>query len=364
MGFPNIKMSDYTYSESVVIRKWSHGQISVKIGYVRKHPEKNCIVLEKRWKSSKDWTETKTFNIKNGQDWKKITAAIEKLWPELKDSSTGTEIDEAVDKLSSEFQLLELLAKYPGLLSQVPKDIDILSMPTEYKEALRKLLSVGGSVASLVIKKMAEQPIEDLDQFVKLLEELRLSTINSLVTHVTSRLKFIHMFEKVILNNNSYERRGINSIHNLLRLNIWMIDRNYSVLHNDVTLKSIILKEWGKKADGESSRPDFLCMTDPLSEEKGYKKLVIIEIKRPLVKIKFKHIDQIMGYRAILQKHSGKSINDFTCYLVGREVDYKLQLNDLSRSGFIVKTYTDFIRDARNFYREYLKIIEEEKLAF
>lgn len=364
MDFPAIKKSGYSYSKPIVIKKWSHGQISVKVGYVKKHPEKNCIVLEKRWKSSKDWTETKTFNIKDGQDWIKIKTAVEKLWPELEEFSSADEIQEVVGKLSSEFQLLELLAKYPELLSQVPEDVDILSMPKEHKEALRQLLSVGGSVANLAIKKLAEQPIEDLGQFVEILEELRLSTINSLVTHVTSRLNFIDMFEKAIHNDKSYEKRGKDSIHNLLRLNIWMIDRNFSVLHDDETLKKIILKQWDKKANDERNRPDFLCMVDPLSEEDGYKKLAIIEIKRPSVKINLQHIDQIMGYRTILQTHSGKPVDDFICYLVGRRVDQKLQLNDLSQSGFYIKTYTDFIRDARNFYKEYLKIIEAEELAF
>lgn len=40
MEFPKIRESDYTYSDPVVIREWSHGSLSVKVGYVRKHPEK------------------------------------------------------------------------------------------------------------------------------------------------------------------------------------------------------------------------------------------------------------------------------------------------------------------------------------
>jgi len=327
---------------------------------------KNCIVLEKTWKSRKDWYESKVFPIKNGQDWVAIRNAVEKLWPELGKSPSTQDIDRAISKVSNETQLLELIARYPELLSRLPEDADILSMPEEHKVALKKLLSVGGSIANSVIKRLAEQPIEDIDQFVKLLEELRLSTINSLVTHVTSRLKFIEMFEKAIHNDSSYERRGRDSIHNLLRLNIWIIDRNYSVLHDYETLRNIILKEWEKSGGGSDSRarPDFLCMVDPLGEKEGYKKLVIIEIKRPSIKIELKHVDQVMSYRTTLQTYSGKSIDEFTCYLIGREVDRKLQLNDLSKSGFIIKTYTDFISDARRFYREYLKIIEEEVLAF
>jgi hypothetical protein len=38
-------------------------------------------------------------------------------------------------------------------------------------------------------------------------------------------------------------------------------------------------------------------------------------------------------------------------------------VNDLSKSGFVCKTYTDFIAEARSFYEEYMRIIEEEDLA-
>jgi len=68
-------------------------------------------------------------------------------------------------------------------------------------------------------------------------------TINSLVTHVTSRMKFIELFEKVIHDDRSYERRGRLG-HNLLRTNIWLIDQNYSVLHDDETLKNIVYAQW------------------------------------------------------------------------------------------------------------------------
>ncbi len=367
MNFPTIKESEYTYSKPITVKEWNNGTICVKVGYVRKHPEINCIVLEKRWKSRPDWWETKTFSIKDAKDWLKIRDAVEKLLPELAETPSSQTIEKAIKKVGNETELLELVATYPELLAQIPKDIDILSLPEDHKEALKKLLSVGGELANIVIKRLADEPIEDLNQFVKLLDELKLSTINSLVTHVTSRLRFIEMFEKAIHNDDSYERRGPESIHNLLKVNIWLLDQNYSVLHDDETLRNIILKEWdkdvGNQGDGKK-RPDFLCMIDPLSQRDGYKKLVIVEIKRPTVKITFEHVKQMMEYKGILHSYSGKQIDSFECFLIGREVDPTLQINDLSNSGFVIKTYTDFISEARRFYQEYFKIIEQEHYAF
>lgn len=361
-----VKESDYHYSDPIVIKKWAGGQIVVIVGYVNKHPERNCICLQKQWTGAGGRLQEQKFNIKDGTDWLKIKEAIEKLWPELSQTPSAQDIQKAITKVSQETDLLELITKYPDLLSQIPKDINILELPADQKEALQKLLSAGGKIANTVIKKLAEQPIKDIEQFVELLEELKLSTINSLVTHVTSRINFIDMFETVIHNDSSYERRGTGSVHNLLKANMWIVDRNYSILHDDVTLKKIIEEQWGKEidpADEAETRPDFLCMMNPFSEKRGIRQLIVIEIKRPTVKIKFAHMEQVMKYKTVLQKYSGRQIDEYTCYMVGREIDPALATNDFSRSGFICKTYTDFISEARVFYREYLKIIEDERFA-
>jgi hypothetical protein len=354
----------YKYSDRVVIREWKTGSITVQVGYVTKHPEKNCIVLQKSWQGE-GGLRTEKFNIRDAPDWRSIREAVERLWPEIGEEPTGAAIDDAIRKVSGEVELIQLIAKYPEILSGIPRDIDIFKLPEDQKKAVRELLTAGGEIAAAVIEKLTDQPVEDLEQFVHILQELRLSTVNSLVNHVKSRISFIDMFEKAIHDDASYERRGKDSIHNLLKANIWILDRNFSILHDDVTLKTIIEKEWGGELDKEEGdkRPDFLCLTPPTSGGESPNRIVLVEIKRPSVTLTLRHVEQLMDYRQILQKHSGQPIGDFRCYLIGREIDPKLQANDLSHSGFIVKTYTDFIQDARKFYAEYLKIVEAESYA-
>ncbi|HSX09660.1 MAG TPA: hypothetical protein VLF93_05890 [Candidatus Saccharimonadales bacterium] len=366
VDIPTLPQSEYTYSKPIVIKKWSSGQIIAQVGYVRKHPENNSICLLKSWSAAGGVKEEQKYNIKKG-DWPGIKDAIEKLLPEIGEKPTADGIDSAIKKISQESELLEIFARYPDLLTQVPNDVDILALPEDQKEALKRLLSTGGLIANSVIVKLAEQPIRDLEHFSKLLDNLKLSTINSLVTHVTGRINFIEMFEKVIHDDSSYEKKGDDSVHNLLRANIWLIDRNYAVLHDDETLKNIIATQWKKDTQDNNSnrRPDFLCMTDRHNQENGYKNLVIIEIKRPSIEINLEHIEQIMSYKGLLQKYSGTSGNPkFICYIVGREINETLQQNPLHESGFITKTYTDFIGDARKFYHDYLEIIKAEKYAF
>jgi hypothetical protein len=359
--------SDYKYSDPIIVRNWPTGSISVSVGYVRQHPENNRIILRKTWIGRQGQENEQQFNVKDGTDWLAIKAAVDRLLPQLAGSESAEAIHVAIERVTRETDLLELIVQYPELLTQIPADLNILALPTQHKDALKKLLAAGGEIANSVITRLSREPIRDLEQFAGILEELKLSTVNALVTHVTGRLSFIDVFEHAIRDDASYERRGKDSIHALLRANIWIVDRNYSVLHDDETLKNILAAEWGKignDRDGLSKRPDFLCMVDRLSERDNQKKLVIIEIKRPSVTITLRHVDQAMEYRATLERYSGRPIDEFVCYIVGREVDGKLTRNSLTASGFVVKTYDDFIRGARGFYEEYLAIIRTEDLAF
>jgi hypothetical protein len=170
------------------------------------------------------------------------------------------------------------------------------------------------------------------------------------------------LFEKAIDDEETYERQGANSIHNLLRQNIWLVNQNYQILQDDKTLKNIIYQNWKKPYIGEAAgkRPDFLCMTEQVPQSD---QLVIIEIKRPSVPIVFEMFKQVTEYRHILSTHSGQKFENFKCILIGKKIDPIVKENNLSSAGLIVKSYTDFIGEARKFYKEYLKIIEENPQA-
>jgi hypothetical protein len=360
---PDMPESDYAYSKEMLVRAWPTGKIWIQVGYVRQHPERNRVVLCKSWIGSGGKLRTEKYNIRDAADWNAIRQAVELLWPEIAQQPNQQEIDAAIRKVSSEVGLLELVAQYPELLSRIPENIDILRLPDSQKEALAKFLLAGEHIAHAVIARLSSEPIKDLEDFLHILTELRLSTINVLVNHVRSRLSFIKMFETAIHNDAAYERRGKGSIHNLLKANIWIVDRNYTILHDDETLKNIIYIQWSKQADEPSlkQRPDFLCMANRQRYPDDPREIVLIEIKRPSITLRFDHISQLMQYRNILQRYSGKPISSFNSYLIGREVDPTL--SDLSASGFIVKTYTDFIAEARSFYEEYLQIVQAEDYA-
>jgi len=354
--------SEYQYSKPVTIREWNGGKITVKVGYVQKHPERRDLVLEKYWAAPAGKPGYQQFNVKDAKDWKQICATVDNLWPELEGIISEANIKNAIQKVAAETELLDLLSQYPEIIGSLPHNVNLLTLPEEQRKALFTFLEVGRDIAGKALTRLSKEPIEDVHQLIKILENYKLSTVNSLVTYVTSRLSFIDTFEKVIHNSASYERKGADSVHNLLKANIWLVDRNYSILNDDETLKNIIFEQWKKQVNGQEmeQRPDFLCMTKRTEPNDT---LVIIEIKRPRIVIKFEMVEQALRYRAILKNHSGKSHEYFKAFLVGKTIDPLLHDNSLSESGIVVKTYTDFIGDARRFYEEYLEIVKKEQYA-
>lgn len=329
------------------------------VGYVRDHPEKNQIVLEKGKHVAGETFESQKFYIKSEADWKAIRAAVESLWPELVDTVSGEQINKAVTKVVEDIKLLDLISKYPNLLSSLPNDVDILSMPAPYKKSFRQLLDSSGAMAVAAIEKLSVQPANDIATFVEILKSVRLATVNALVTSITSKLTFINKFEQVVLDEASYERRGPESVHNLLSANPWIVDRNFVVLHSDETINQILRAEGAQPLDGTEgrTRPDFVCLVEE-SDRPGNRKIVIIEIKRPGIRISMTHVEQGLKYKVILQQKSGVVIKEYEVYLIGSEIDPTLSQSPLTASGVHTLTYTDFISGARSFYHEYLEIVQ------
>jgi len=356
----NIPMSQYAFSDPVVCKEWSGGKIQVKVGFVREHPEKKQILLEKYYTGASG-PQLERFYIKDATDWKAIVRAVEGLWPELEKVVTESEIKTTVEKITQHTQLLDTFAKYPQLISNLPDNVDLLSLSSDQKEAYKNFLAASGEVSVKALNRLAQEPVKNIEDLLKILDNYKLSTVVNLVTHITSRIAFINTFEKVINNEDSFERRGVSSVHNLLKNNIWLVDRNYSVLYDDTTLKNIILNQWEKDYSGGDSqkRPDFLCMT---SRDKPGIKIVLIEIKRPSITLTISMLEQVIDYKRALAKNSGTPIEDFQAYLVGKTINDKL--TDYHVEGVKVKTYTDFIGEARRFYEEYMSIVEKEKYAF
>ncbi|MFW6121654.1 MAG: hypothetical protein ACOC80_12275, partial [Petrotogales bacterium] len=170
----------------------------------------------------------------------------------------------------------------------------------------------------------------------------------------------IKLFEKMILDDKTYEIKGKNSIHRFLERNIWILDEGYSVYRSNQELRTYIGKEFSKEDKKyEKKKPDFACTT--------YKNdLVIAEIKRPKHKLAMGDLNQIELYRSKAKKYSSQKFNVSDAYLIVKSIPDDLRdiADERKRINIYVKTYQEVIKEVEERYQELHKILEQEMENF
>lgn len=109
--------------------------------------------------------------------------------------------------------------------------------------------------------------------------------------------------------------------------------------------------------EGSNRRIDFLC--NLVNGE-----LIIIELKRPNIKIKTEEINQALDYKFFVQKHY--RLDKVTTFLMSDRYDMdpivRTTANSLEQSGdLFIRSYSDLLRDAKKFNQEFINKYEEIK---
>ena len=97
--------------------------------------------------------------------------------------------------------------------------------------------------------------------------------------------------------------------------------------------------------------PIIIARTIPYTND-----VIIIELKKPGIKLKAKHIGQVLEYRALVEKHK-PNVKNINCFLFGYEKDHTFTLS----KDVIIKTFSELISELRYEYKEYQKILDVGK---
>ena len=140
-------------------------------------------------------------------------------------------------------------------------------------------------------------------------------------------------------------------IHRLLENNLWILDNNYELVRSNKALKDYL--EANIKVDPELGKRPDLIVQKFLQDENH---IVIIELKKPSVKLKADHLGQVLGYKGIVERHNPKTNIDL--YLIGYDIEPNMprDLKDVK-----VDILENYINVKRNELDEYLKVLDESK---
>ena len=300
------------------------------------------------------WEETEsTMQLK--RDLNKLISKISSLWREKRKEKK----DELLTLDESFFKGLT-----PTEISSIKKVKDTLltnSTETDDIESIRRVLD---NLKNLYKFESFQSYIENLkeenltvDEVEKITSDWEYIGAKELAKVAVGRIKAIEQFEKYVNGNESESK----VIQPFLEKFPWILDPRITTFEREKTYSEILRDNFSdEKLEGSNRRIDFLC--NLVNGE-----LIIIELKRPNIKIKMEEINQALNYKIFVQKHY--RLDKVTTFLMSDRYDMdpivRTNANALEQSGdLFIRSYSDLLRDAKKFNQEFINKYEEIKEVY
>lgn len=264
------------------------------------------------------------------------------------------------DKKEKELQLPENF--FEGLSSLEIKSIkkvkDTLianSIQTDNIDSLKRVLD---SIKTLYKFESFQKYIDDLNDTELTMEKVEKITSDweyieskELAKIAFGRIKAIEQFEKYVRGNASESK----VIQPFLEKFPWILDPRITTFEREITFKKILKENFPEtELDEKNKRLDFLC--NLVNGE-----LIIIELKRPKIKISLKEIRQAMDYSRFLKKnHKECILNGVKTFLISDNYEMDDETSDFysafEKDGkLFIKSYSDLLQQAKQYNNEYIK---------
>lgn len=323
----------------------------------------NIVKLRRDYRDDKKGWRYDSIGIKNPEDWEEIKKIIDIDFASDLGWITKEEAVKEIKKEPTKKKITEVLEKRPSLVFDFLDGTKISEMDRKKIVKLNKIMyeknqEIFGTYIKIFEKllKIKKRDEKYLNEFDSIVNDISIYGITSTLNHVTYRLGKIEIFEKKIMDETTYERKGKESIHRFLEDNIWIFGEDYQVLQSDKPLRKLIGNHFSKRDKKYSNiRPDFACSTFG-------KKLVIIEIKRPKYNMKIGDINQVELYRNVAEHYSSDNFDNPECYLIVSSIprDLRRTVKDRDKQGIHVMTYRDVVKDVKIRYKRLREVLKED----
>ncbi len=194
-----------------------------------------------------------------------------------------------------------------------------------------------------------------LDKVEKITNDWEYIEAKELAKISVGRIKAIEQFEKYVRDNSSETK----VIQPFLEKFPWILDPRITILEREVTFKKILKENFPDDELEESNRRlDFLC--NLVNGE-----LIIIELKRPSIKISLKEIRQAREYERFLLKNHKESIaKGIKTFLISDRFDMDEETKDFYVSlekdqKLSIKSYSDLLQKAIQYNKDYITRYKE-----
>jgi len=262
-------------------------------------------------------------------------------------------------------QLRELVRQHPDLATSVLAEELGPSFGSVSPEAVELVERITKEAAKLgkpfieayrkLVEELPKQGGAAVVELQRILESWSLHQVVQVTAEVRRRLDTIDLFERMVLDEKTYEISGDKSIHRVLESAMWIVDERYWLMSSNATLRTLIGQAIGKERPKDARlRPDFACAQ---LDKQG----VIIELKRPSHDLTVADLNQAERYLLLAEKFM-PNVN-WKAILLGQAAVDDARRTLKYRTSVDIRTFTDVLGDARHRYQEYLKIARAESGA-
>jgi hypothetical protein len=215
-----------------------------------------------------------------------------------------------------------------------------------------------------LLNNLAKLSTAQTDQLDEILTNWNVESAYAVLNELYWRLDVIEKLKKLVEDRSADE---LKQIHPLFDMGLWMFGPEYegnTNFRSNKTLKTVlaeVLKVKIEKFEGDAKRPDLVTTpdgsiwdiysTDKLKKGMivGYKKILIIELKKGGFKIGEEEMNQALKYVSRIKSHGKLQIDtEIICIVLGSTVDqnYKEPLSLGKTAKIYPCTYDTVIRNA------------------
>ncbi len=240
---------------------------------------------------------------------------------------------------------------------------------------LKEALNQNPSSMKRILNEILKLPTEKVDELAELLEKTNLSAMITLTKMITDRLAFINGLEQILnepfFNKKLKERSQLQKI--LLR-ELWIFGEEYTYGCDDVTLKNVLLQHINILGRNELTNnipeedlkdltdiPDICLYRQYTSGRPDEYENLVVELKRPSVKLGLDELSQIRRYASTVSKtkYFDKEKTKWVFVIIGTELndDAKSECNQTDRAYGLITRGDKY----EVWVKEWNQIIQEAK---
>ena len=298
------------------------------------------------------WEENEsTIQLKH--DLNKLISKISSLWREnrRKKKEELITLDESFFKGLTPTEISSIKKVKDTLLTNSTEtdDIESIKRVLDNLKNLYKFESFQSYIENLKEENLTVDEVEKITSDWEYIEAKELAKV------AVGRIKAIEQFEKYVNGNESESK----VIQPFLEKFPWILDPRITTFEREKTYSSILKSKFPDETlEGSNRRIDFLC--NLVNGE-----LIIIELKRPRIKISFKEIRQARDYERFLLKNHKESIaNGVKTFLISDSFEMDEETKDFYSSleatnKLCIKSYSDLLQQAKQYNKDYITRYKE-----